>query len=127
MLHHVEIYVADLDRSVAFWRPLLERLGWTAYQSWPGGRSWRLHETYVVFVQVADNCRESPYDRRRIGLNHLALHAGTADDVEALVRELGVPLLYADRHPYAGGPDHYAAYVEDPDGIKVELVASEPG
>jgi catechol 2,3-dioxygenase-like lactoylglutathione lyase family enzyme len=36
-------------------------------------------------------------------------------------------VLYADCHPYAGGPDHYAAYVEDPDGIKVELVASEPG
>ncbi len=127
MLHHVEVYVGDLVRSASFWRPLLERLGWTAYQSWPGGRSWRLGPTYIVFAQVADDAGAPAYDRRRVGLNHLALHAGTPQQVEALVRDLDLPLLYADRHPYAGGPDHYAAYVEDPDGIKVELVASEPG
>lgn len=127
-VHHVEIYVRDLERSTAFWRPLLDRLGWTAYQSWPAGRSWRLHATYLVLVQVTDDHRRGPaYDRRRVGLNHLALHAGTPEQVETLVRQLGVPLLYADRHPYAGGPDHYAAYVEDPDGIKVELVATAPG
>ncbi len=126
-VHHVEVYVSDLVRSAAFWRPLLERLGWTAYQSWPGGRSWRLGPTYIVFAQVADDAGGPAYDRRRVGLNHLALHAGTPQQVEALVRDLDLPLLYADRHPYAGGPDHYAAYVEDPDGIKVELVASEPG
>lgn len=127
MLHHVEIYVSDLDRCVTFWRPLLERLGWAAYQSWPAGRSWRLDATYLVFVQVADDHREPAYHRQRVGLNHLALHAGTPEQVEAVVRDLGVPLLYPDRHPYAGGPDHYAAYVEDPDGIKVELVATAPG
>lgn len=76
MLHHLEIYVADLDRSTAFWLPLLERLGWTAYQSWPGGRSWRLGPTYLVFVQVSDDPGPA-YDRRRVGLNHVALHAGT--------------------------------------------------
>ncbi len=54
-VHHVELYVADLDRSAGFWRPLLESLGWSAYQSWPGGRSWRLGATYLVFVQVADD------------------------------------------------------------------------
>jgi 8-oxo-dGTP pyrophosphatase MutT (NUDIX family)/catechol 2,3-dioxygenase-like lactoylglutathione lyase family enzyme len=126
-VHHIEIYVADLDRSIAFWQPLLERLGWTGYQSWPAGRSWRLGETYIVFVQVSADKRQPSYDRRLVGLNHLALHAGTPEHVDALVRELGVPLLYANRHPYAGGPDHYAAYVQDPDGIKVELVATPSG
>ncbi len=127
LLQHLEIYVADLDRTTAFWTPLLERLGWTAYQRWPGGRSWRLGPTYLVFVQVAEDAREPGYDRRRVGLNHVALHAGTPEQVEQLVHDLGVPLLYADRHPYAGGPNHYAAYVEDPDGIKVELVAALDG
>ncbi len=28
-------------------------------------------------------------------------------------------------HPYAGGDDHYAVYFEDPERIKVELVAPE--
>ncbi len=126
MLHHVELYVGDLDRSVAFWGRLLERLGWSPYQSWPQGRSWRLGPTYLVLVQVATDAAEPAYDRRRVGLNHLALHAGAPPEVEALVAELGLPLLYSDRHPYAGGPGHYAAFVADPDGIKVELVGGDP-
>jgi hypothetical protein len=32
--------------------------------------------------------------------------------------------MYADRHPYAGGPEHYAAYLEDAYGYEVELVAA---
>ncbi|OUE29805.1 hypothetical protein BFL35_13370 [Clavibacter michiganensis] len=31
--------------------------------------------------------------------------------------------LYADRHPFAGGPDHRAAFLEDAERFKVELVA----
>ena len=68
------------------------------------------------------------FDRRRPGLNHLAFHVDTADEVEELVgslRDRGTRLLYEDRHPYAGGVDHYAAFVEDPDGLKVELVADD--
>jgi hypothetical protein len=32
--------------------------------------------------------------------------------------------LYADRHPWAGGPDHYAAFLENGERFKVELVAT---
>ncbi|MGO8726360.1 MAG: hypothetical protein ACLQK8_06515 [Streptosporangiaceae bacterium] len=35
----------------------------------------------------------------------------------------GWQLLFADRHPHAGGSQHYAAYLEDSDGFEVELVA----
>ncbi|WP_442892429.1 hypothetical protein [Curtobacterium sp. USHLN213] len=31
--------------------------------------------------------------------------------------------LYEDRHPHAGGPDHHAAFLEDAERFKVELVA----
>jgi hypothetical protein len=37
--------------------------------------------------------------------------------------EHGWRLMFADRHPHAGGPDHYAAYLENQDGYEVELVA----
>ena len=43
---------------------------------------------------------------------------------EALLH--GWRLLFADRHPYAGGEQHYAAYLEDRDGYEVELVAPPP-
>lgn len=98
------------------------------YQEWQGGRSWRLGDTYIVFVQVEPRYVHPPYHRRRVGLNHLAFHAASraqVDELTRLLRERGVPILYEDRHPYAGGPDHYAVFFEDPDRIKVEVVAPE--
>jgi hypothetical protein len=35
----------------------------------------------------------------------------------------GWELLFPDRHPFAGGPEHRAAYLADEDGYEVELVA----
>ena len=56
-----------------------------------------------------------------------AFHAGTRDQVDAIVEAAeghGWELLFADRHPHAGGPDHYAAYLQDGQGFEVELVAT---
>jgi hypothetical protein len=36
----------------------------------------------------------------------------------------GWTLMFPDRHPYAGGDAHYAAYLENEDGFEVELVAT---
>lgn len=130
MLHHVELYVSSLADSARWWGALLTRLGWVQYQSWNAGCSWRSRDgTYIVLVQVAEDARYPPYHRRRVGLNHLALRGGSPEQIDALTMELitrGTKLLYADQYPWAGGPGHYAAYVEDPDGIKVELVAEPP-
>jgi hypothetical protein len=38
----------------------------------------------------------------------------------------GWALLFADKHPYAGGKDHYAAYLANSDGYEVELIADSP-
>ena len=67
-----------------------------------------------------------PYHRCRVGLNHLAFHALSRQHVDDVTRKLeakGVTILYTDRHPFAGGEDYYAVFFEDPDRIKVELVA----
>ncbi|MBD3166024.1 hypothetical protein GF324_05470 [bacterium] len=128
-LHHVELYVSDLERSVQFWAPLLERLGYEGYQNWSEGRSWKLGDTYIVFVQTAPKYAEIPYHRCGTGLNHLAFWVDSRSDVDALTEELraqGTPILYSDRHPHAGGNGHYAVYFEDPDRIKVEVVAEIP-
>jgi hypothetical protein len=45
------------------------------------------------------------------------------DDIAAWARASGHTTLYDDRYPYAGGPGYYAVYCEDPDRIKVEVVA----
>lgn len=126
MLSHVEVYVGELRRSCEFWGWLLEGLGYEPYQSWEQGRSWRLGGTYLVFVQTGADGLQAGYDRRRIGLNHLAFRVSDPAAVDRFTEELrgrGVRVLYQDRHPHAGGPDHYAVFFEDPDRIKVELVS----
>lgn len=124
-LHHVELYVSDLNRSVAFWSWFLESLGYEPYQSWEQGRSWKLNDIYIVFVQSELRFLDVPYHRCRVGLNHLAFHARSrehVDEVTAELRRRGTSILYQDRHPHAGGHDNYAVFFEDPDRIKVELV-----
>ena len=124
-LHHVEIWVPHLQRAIASWGWLLEQLGYEVFQDWPDGRSWRLGSTYIVFEQ-SSALSAAEHDRLRAGLNHLAFHVSSRDLVDSLADlagEYGWTLMFADAHPYAGGPNHYAAYLENPDGYEVELVA----
>jgi catechol 2,3-dioxygenase-like lactoylglutathione lyase family enzyme len=127
-LHHVELWVPDLARAVGEWGWLLSRLGYEQFQDWPAGRSWRLGVTYLV-VEQSSAMTGAGHDRLRPGLNHLAFHAGSRQDVETLAQEgpaHGWTLLFPERHPFAGGPDHYAAYLANSDAFEVELVGSVP-
>ncbi|MFT4214828.1 MAG: glyoxalase [Microbacterium sp.] len=124
-IHHVELWVADLDQTQLQWGWLLDRLGFTLVGEWPGGFSWAAGGAYVTFT-TSPNLLASPHDRRRPGLNHLAFHGGTAAEVDAIMIEApdrGWMPLYHDRYPHAGGPDHYAGWLENEAGFKAEIVA----
>ena len=126
MLHHIEINVSNLKKSAEFWGWFLQELGYTPFQTWDKGFSYRDGNTYIVFVQTEERFMDIPYHRGGTGLNHLAFHAESKDQVDEMTRKLkarSIPVLYEDRHPYAGGPEHYAVFFEDPDRVKVELVA----
>ena len=124
-LHHVELYASDLDTSFDFWGWLLAELGYEVKNEWDEGRSWINGPTYVVLVQA--DAPDDSFDRQAPGLNHLAFHAASREHVDGLtagVRERAdATVLYEDQHPFAGG--YYALYFEDPEGVKVEVVAPE--
>jgi catechol 2,3-dioxygenase-like lactoylglutathione lyase family enzyme len=126
LLHHIELYVSNLEKTVEFWGWFLPEMGYRPFQQWEGGKSWKLGDTYIVFVQVEERFLDIPYHRCRVGLNHLAFHADSRSHVDEITRALqnkGVSILYKNKHPFAGGDDYYAVFFEDPDRIKVELVA----
>jgi catechol 2,3-dioxygenase-like lactoylglutathione lyase family enzyme len=128
-LHHVEIWVPDLAGAKLSWGWLLDELGWQPFQDWANGYSWRLGGTYIV-VEQSPALAGRVHERLAPGVNHLAFHAGPARVVDRLVEqapEYGWSLMFTDRHPYAGGPDVYAAYLEDAHGYEVELVADSAG
>jgi len=126
-LHHVELWVPDIDRATGSWGWLLRKLGYQLFQEWPGGISWLLPPTYVV-IEQSPAMLHVGHERTRPGLNHLAFHAGDRRDVDALTDEAptrGWTLMFPDTHPHAGGPQHYAAYLSDTDGYEVELIADD--
>ncbi|MEU4241958.1 VOC family protein [Actinoplanes sp. NPDC026619] len=125
MLHHIELWVPDLEGSKGPWGWLLTELKWTVFQDWPGGRSWKYGDVYLVLEQ-SPALSGDVHDRLAPGLNHVAFAVGGRDQVDRLTveaQENGWSLLFADRHPHAGGPDSYAAYLEDAWGYEVELQA----
>ena len=126
-LHHIELYVSDLNNSLQFWDWFLTDLGYNIKYDWKHGRSYILNNTYLVFVQVEEKYKNFKYHRKQTGLNHLAFHGGSRAEVDELTNKLknkDITILYEDKHPNAGGPDYYAVFFEDPDRIKVEVVAN---
>jgi len=88
-----------------------------------------LGPTYIVLEQ-SPALIDGPHDRRRAGLNHLAFHAGARRALDRLVdsaEQHGWQLMHADQHPFAGGADSYAAYLEDDQGYEVELASRIDG
>jgi catechol 2,3-dioxygenase-like lactoylglutathione lyase family enzyme len=127
MLHHIEIYVSDLERAIQFWTPFMQRLGYEA-ERWSEGMNYIADERgpYLCLLQAPAQHLVAGYHRKRVGLNHLAFRGRSrehVDQVAAWVKEAGYTVLYEDRYPYATAPDYYAMYCEDPDRIKVEVVA----
>ena len=127
MLHHVELYVTDLARSVAFWRPFMGLLGY-ATEPWSGGVNFvrGAEDTYFCLLPAAEEHLAAGYHRKRVGLNHLAFRGSSraqVDQIAGWVKDNGYTLLYEARHPFAGGPGYYAVFCEDPDRIKLEVVA----
>lgn len=124
-VHHIELWVPDVERAARQWGWLLTQLGYRDYQQWEYGRSWQCRDVYIV-IEQSPAMRGLSHDRLRPGLNHLAFHAGaptTVDTITTSAAEHGWTLMFADEHPHAGGEHTYAAYLVNDDGSEVELQA----
>lgn len=125
MLHHLEIWVEDLAASNASVGWLLTRLGYEVQSTWASGISYAQGDFYIVLESGPDVAPQR-HNRVAPGMNHMAFSVpGTAemDQVTEEAQAHGFTLMFADRHPHAGGAGHYAAYLEDAAGFEIELVA----
>ncbi|MBN8871023.1 MAG: VOC family protein [Solirubrobacterales bacterium] len=114
----VHLDVTDLERSLVFWRDLI---GMTVLGSEEDGavRLGVVEGEAKVELVVLHPGATQPVQRGYSALYHLAIH--TPSEAE-FARVLG--RLFAARYPNAPTDHvtHWATYLDDPDGINVEIV-----
>lgn len=134
-IHHVDLVVSDVDRSLAFYRALLGPLGWHGVSRALGERGETIHYLYgpgssVGLRQAPDPAAGLPVDRYRIGLHHVCFECETKEALDAAaerLRELGTTVTDGPREFPEYRPGYYAVFFRDPDGLKLELVWTPPG
>jgi catechol 2,3-dioxygenase-like lactoylglutathione lyase family enzyme len=124
---HFDLVVSDLDRSLEFYRGLLEPLGYVRAGEIVGERGERvvyLGGSETVSVSLREAQTPGPYDRYRIGIHHVAFEARSREVVDERlqwVRDQGLE-IENDPKEYDYRPGYYAGFFYDPDGIKLEIV-----
>ena len=125
MLHHVILWVPDLERADESWTWLLGELGYDVSRSVDNVVVLRHPDgPTVALEQSTDMVPGMLYSRMRPGVNHMAFTLPPAlslSDIVAEAAEHGWSQLPTDRHPLAPGATD-VAYLEDRDGFEVELV-----
>ena len=127
-VHHVDLVVSSIERSLPFYRDLLGPLGWHGVTEVEGERGetiWYLAGPgSSIGLREAQTPTGGEYDRYRVGLHHLALEAPSRAVVversEWLVAQ-GVE-IESGPEEYFYSPGYYAVFFYDPDGLKLELV-----
>ena len=118
---HLDLVVSDLERSLAFYRDLLEPLGYgstTEIVGEQGERVVYLHASGLVAVSLREARTTGNHDRYRVGLHHLAFQAPSreaVDDRLRWARDQGVE-IENDPSEYDYMPGYYAGFFRDPDG-----------
>ena len=125
-LDHAYLAVSDLACARRFYDAVLGALGFRQGDAPIGGEPhvhyWNRALQLSLRPARTAGVRHDPYAP---GLHHLCLQlrsAAAIDAAHAKLRALGVaasaPRLYPEYNP-----DYYATFFEDPDGIRLELVA----
>jgi glyoxylase I family protein len=128
---HLDLVVTSLQRSLAFYRGLLEPLGYVRVSEIEGERGERVVYVGRIGGMGSVSLREAqsdahavPYDRYGVGLHHLAFSASsrrTVDERAAWLREQGAEIESGPAE-YDYTPGYYAVFFYDPDAIKLEIV-----
>jgi glyoxylase I family protein len=131
-LSHVDLVVSSIERSLPFYRGLLEPIGWTGLREVVGERGETIHYLSVEGPGVAalglrekgSDAHGVPYDRYAVGVHHVCIDVPrreVVDERAEWLRGEGVPIESGPAE-YDYTPGYYAVFFHDPDGIKLEIL-----
>jgi len=125
-VHHVDLVVSSIERSLPFYRDLLGPLGFHRISEVEGERSETIW--YFEGPGTSIGLRQAQalggHNRYRVGLHHLAFEAvsrSVVDERHAWAFGAGAEIESLPQD-YAYSPGYYAFFFYDPDGIKLEVV-----
>lgn len=116
MIDHVELFVADPERSVDFFRAALMPLGYAVRVQAESNGLGTSPAALDFWVRKGGPSQPLPHVAFQCGSRAL-VDAGHAAALAAGGRDNGAPKLLPHIHPH-----YYAAFVRDPDGHNIEFV-----
>jgi catechol 2,3-dioxygenase-like lactoylglutathione lyase family enzyme len=126
-VHHVDLVVSSIERSLPFYTELLGPLGFIRVSEVEGERGetiWYLIGPGTSIGLRKAQSESGEYDRYRVGLHHIAFEASSRAQVEeraAWARAQGAE-IESEPQEYTYMPGYYAVFFYDPDGLKLEIV-----
>jgi catechol 2,3-dioxygenase-like lactoylglutathione lyase family enzyme len=125
---HLGITVADLDRGIAQFDPIMQALGFERTDA-DGSVSWYRDGDVELILFPARGDEPTPHEHGRVGWQHLAFAVDSRAEVDRLHRIALDAGWSAVRDPklYPRFNDrYYASFVEDDGGIRIEFMHNPP-
>jgi glyoxylase I family protein len=128
-IHHIDLVVSSIERSLPFYKGLLEPLGWTDLEEVEGERGetiWYISGlgTTIGLREKQSEANPVPYDRYGVGVHHVCFEVESRSVVDERAEWLRAQGAQIESGPkeYWYMPGYYAVFFYDPDGLKLELV-----
>lgn len=129
LFDHLSISVADFDRAIAEFDPVLTALGLARESGDGNGAAWYAQGETEFILLPAREPGSGPHRHGRVGWQHLAFAVDARADVDrmhqvavdagwSVVREPKTYPRFSDRY--------YASFVENADGIRIEFMHNPP-
>ena len=127
-IHHIDLAVTDLERSLAFYKAVLGPLGLREEARYP---TYRGTEEVVYLgwaeqqlgLRRADGGEHRYYD---VGIEHIAFYVDTPEEVDGAYQrclDIGARVHFPPEED-KDLPGYYEMFVFDPDGIRVEVACA---
>ena len=124
-LDHLYLTVSDLRAAERFYDPVMRLLDFRRSAGTIAGDPHIHYYNRVLQLTIRPARSPRQHDPYAPGLHHLCLRVQTRAEVDEAargLRDLGLTVSEPTTYPeYA--PDYYAVFFEDPDGIRLEVVA----
>ena len=132
--HHATITVKNVDKSEMFYDVLMSALGFDLTKKYKGYLEYA--DMYVIeYISddfdfgicspKAEFANDTINSRKPGALQHMAFNADSRKAVDAVfekLKPLHINILHNEPRVYTKlGPEYYAVFFEDPDGIRLEV------